>query len=69
MISRKTKYTRAEHIRARALFMHHQRAGALRSPPGIIAASINGIRSGLSEPVTRYEHYLPDARRELRRGL
>lgn len=68
MISKKSSYTRAEHVRAREMFSHHERAGTLKAPPGIFSGFVNGRSFGLSESVTRYEHYLPDARRALRRG-
>jgi hypothetical protein len=61
------RYTRAEHARARHMFLHHQKAGALKPPPGIMSSYANGTTLSLSESVTRYEHY-PDARRALRRG-
>lgn len=69
MIRKKPAYTRAEHVRARQMFLEDERAGTLNKPPGIMAGYANGRMFAVSETATRYEHYLPDARRALRRGL
>lgn len=69
MTRKNSAYTREEHIRARQMFSIDERAATLKRPPGIMAGYANGRVFGLSETATRYEHYLPDARRALRRGL
>ena len=63
-----SKYTKTEHDLAREMFEEDQRKGTLKAPPGIISGFANGMSFGLSERETRYEHYLPDARRRLRRS-
>lgn len=68
MAGKKSTYTSVEHARARAMFQRHQRTGTLKSPPGIMSGYANGRLFSVSESVTRYEHYLPDARRALRRS-
>ena len=63
----KSRYTPAEHARAREMFQLAKERGVLKAPRGIgVLALTNRPSQAFSADSTTYQDYLPDARSDLK---